>query len=93
MGCKIAQQKEDRVQNHTISKKIGGKGAIKHKDGVQSQKGSKKIGCKIAKKKMGCKIVQLAKDRGKSAIKPFSRIYLRSYINYGKLVHNGVCFH
>jgi len=39
------------VQNHTISKKIGGKSTIKHKDGVQNQKEGKKIGCKIAQKK------------------------------------------
>jgi len=54
-------KKEERVQNRPISKKIGGKSAIEHKDGVQNQKGGKKKGCKIA---------QLAKDRGKSAIKP-----------------------
>ena len=53
MGCKIAQKKEQGVQNHTTSKKIGGKCAIKHKDGVQNQKGGKKIGCKIAQKKRG----------------------------------------
>jgi len=34
---------------------IGGKSAIEHKDGMQNQKGDKKMGCKIA---------QLAKDRG-----------------------------
>jgi len=45
------------MQNHTIGKKIGGKSAIKQKDGVQNQKGGKK--------KRGCKIAQLAKDRGK----------------------------
>jgi len=39
------------VQNHTIGKKMGGTSAIKHKDGVQNQKGDKKIGCKIAQKK------------------------------------------
>jgi len=44
------------VQNRTISKKIGGKRAIEHKDGVQNQKGGKTMGCKIA---------QLTKDRGK----------------------------
>jgi len=62
------------MQNHTIDKKIGNKSAIKHKDGVQNQKGGKKIGCKIAKKKRGCKITQLAKDRGKSAIKPNKKL-------------------
>jgi hypothetical protein len=65
MGCKIAQKKEEGVQNCTISKKIGGKSAIEHKDGVQNQKGSKKIGCKIAKKKRGgAKSYKLEKDRG-----------------------------
>jgi len=29
------------VQNHTIGKKIGGKSAIKHKYGVQNEKGAK----------------------------------------------------
>jgi len=41
------------VQNHTIGKKIGGKSAIEHKDGV---KGRKKIGCKITQKKRGGKV-------------------------------------
>jgi len=41
------------VQNRTISKKIGDKSAIEHKDGVQNQKGGKKMGCKIAQKKRG----------------------------------------
>jgi len=63
------------VQNRTISKKIGGKSAIEHKDGVQNQKGGKRIRCKIAKKKRVCKIVQLAKI-GKNAIKP---IFLYSH--------------
>jgi len=48
MGCKIAQKKEEGVQNCTISKNIGGKSAIEHKDGVQNQKGGKRMGCKIA---------------------------------------------
>jgi len=41
------------VQNRTTSKKIGGKSAIEHKDGVQNQKGGKTMGCKIAQKKEG----------------------------------------
>ena len=52
MGCKIAQKKEG-VQNRTIRKKRGGKSAIKHKYGVQKQKGGKKMGCKITQKKEG----------------------------------------
>jgi hypothetical protein len=73
IGCQIAQKKKRRggVQNHTMSKKIGGKTVIERKDGVQNHKGGKKMGCKIVQKKRGgCKIAQLAKDRGKSAIKP-----------------------
>ena len=50
------------MQNHTIDKKIGDKSAIKHKDGVQDQKWSKKIGCKITQKKEGS--AQFAKDKG-----------------------------
>jgi len=42
MGCKIAQKKEEGVQNCTNSKKIGDKSAIEHKDGVQDQKEGKK---------------------------------------------------
>jgi len=42
MGCKIDQKKEEGVQNCTISKKIGGKSAIEHKDEVQNR--SKKRG-------------------------------------------------
>jgi len=53
MGCKIAQKKEEGVQNRTINKKIGGKSAIEHKDGVQNQKGGKRMRCKIAQKKEG----------------------------------------
>jgi len=51
IGCKIAQKKEEGVQNRTTSKKIGGKRAIEHKVGVQNQKGGKTMGCKIAQNK------------------------------------------
>ena len=50
MGCKIAQKKEEGVQNRTNSKKIGDKSAIEHKDGVQDQKEGKKMGAKSLKK-------------------------------------------
>jgi len=80
IGCKIAHKKEEGVQNRTISKNIGGKSTIEHKDRVQNKKGGKKMGCKIArKKKRGCKIAQLAKNRGKSAVKPY--FYLVAVIN------------
>ena len=77
IGCKIAHKKEEGVQNRTISKNIGGKSTIEHKDRVQNKKGGKKMGC--SKKKRGCKIAQLANNRGKSAIKPY--FYLVAVIN------------
>jgi len=35
--AKSLKKEEERMQNHTISKKIGGKSAIEHKDGLQNR--------------------------------------------------------
>ena len=43
------------MQNRTIGKKIGGKSTIKHKDGVQNQKGEKRWGAKSLKEIGGVK--------------------------------------
>jgi len=49
--------------------KDSGKSAIKHKKVRLTRKGAKRWGAKSLQKKEGCKIAQLAKDKGKSAIK------------------------
>ena len=72
-GAKSLKKRIGGAKSHDWQKERG-KSVIKHKDRVQNQKGGKKIGCKIAKKKRGCKITQLAKDRGKSAIKPNKKL-------------------
>jgi len=64
MGCKIAQEKKEGVQNRTIGKEIGGKSAIEHNKFHLTRKGAKRWGAKSLKKKMGRKIAQLAKYRG-----------------------------
>jgi len=53
------------VQNHTIGKKIGCKSAIKHKMVHLTRKRAKIWGAKSLKKKEGCKIAQLTKDKKK----------------------------
>lgn len=64
MSAKSLKKKEEGMQNRTISLKIGGKSTIEHKDEVQNQKGGKKMGCKIA---------QLTKDKGKISCNIFFR--------------------
>jgi hypothetical protein len=49
-----------------IDKKIGGKSAIKHKKVHLTRKEGKRWGAKSLKKKRGCKIAQLTKDRGQT---------------------------
>jgi len=57
--------KKKKRLHHTISKKIGAKVQLNTKMGCKIRKGAKRWGAKSLKKKRGCKIVQLAKDRGK----------------------------
>ena len=64
MGVQNCSKKEEGMQNRTIRKKIGGKSAIKCKYGVQTQKGGKKMGCKITKKKEGVQNRTISKRWG-----------------------------
>ena len=51
-GAKSLKKRIGGVKSHN-QKKDRGKSAIKHKHGVQNQKGGKRMGCKIAQKKRG----------------------------------------
>ena len=51
MGCKIAQNKEEGVQNCTIDKKIGEKVQLNIKIGCKIRKRAKRSGAKSLQKK------------------------------------------
>jgi len=51
--AKSVKKKEERVQNRTIGKTIGGKSAIKHNKVYITRKGAKRWGAKSFQKKEG----------------------------------------